>query len=145
MLMFSGKMNTAPTASETTSWLNNTQQTQNVESMLVYRWSSVVDGVPALNQHWFNALCLLVTLIFSLAQRWPKARFISFHFIFSLFPHDIIIRYPDAPQIRAVMAKRVLGYKGFSEKESHQTSHGKFKTCLHLSGFNKEDGFHLKI
>ena len=28
-----------------------TQQTQDIESMLVYRWSSVVAGGPALNQH----------------------------------------------------------------------------------------------
>ena len=35
------------------------QQTQDVESMLVYCWSNVVDGGPTLNQYWFNVLCLL--------------------------------------------------------------------------------------
>ena len=35
------------------------QQTQDVESMLVWRWSSVVDGGPTLNQSWFKVLCLL--------------------------------------------------------------------------------------
>ena len=32
---------------------------QDVESILVYRWSSVVDGEPTLDQNWFNVLCLL--------------------------------------------------------------------------------------
>ena len=36
-----------------------TQQTQDVETMLVQRWSNVVDGGAALNQHCFNLLCLL--------------------------------------------------------------------------------------
>ena len=35
------------------------QQTQDVESMLVWCWSNVVDGGPTSNEHWFNALCLL--------------------------------------------------------------------------------------
>ena len=35
------------------------QQTQDVESMFVWRWSSVVDGGPTVNQHWFTVLCLL--------------------------------------------------------------------------------------
>ena len=36
------------------------QRTQEVKSIQVQRWSSVVDGGPTLNQHWFNVLCLLV-------------------------------------------------------------------------------------
>ena len=39
--------------------IKNTQQTQGVESMLVSRWSNVVDGGPTLDQPWFNVLCLL--------------------------------------------------------------------------------------
>ena len=35
------------------------QQTQDVEAMLVWRWSSVVDGGSTLNQHCFNVLCQL--------------------------------------------------------------------------------------
>ena len=35
------------------------QQTQDVESMLVQRWSTVFDVGPTLNYHWFNVLCLL--------------------------------------------------------------------------------------
>ena len=37
---------------------NNSQPTQDVEFMLVWRWSSVVDGGPPLKQHWFYVLCL---------------------------------------------------------------------------------------
>ena len=37
----------------------HSQQTQDVESMLVYRWSTVCDVGPTLNQHSFNVLCLL--------------------------------------------------------------------------------------
>ena len=37
----------------------NTQQTQDVESILVKRWSTVYDAGPTLNQHCFNVLCLL--------------------------------------------------------------------------------------
>ena len=36
-----------------------TQQRQDVESMFVYRWSSVFDAGPKLSHHWFNVLCLL--------------------------------------------------------------------------------------
>ena len=36
-----------------------TQQAEDVESMLVHRWSSVYDAEPTLNQHWFNIFCLL--------------------------------------------------------------------------------------
>ena len=35
------------------------QQTQDIESMLVYRWNTVYDAEPMLNQHWLNVLCLL--------------------------------------------------------------------------------------
>ena len=40
-------------------YIASSQQTQDVESMLVLRWSSVVDGGPLLNQHWLNVSCLL--------------------------------------------------------------------------------------
>ena len=33
-------------------------QTQHVESILVWRWSSVVDGKPMLGQRWFGVACL---------------------------------------------------------------------------------------
>ena len=36
-----------------------TQQAQDVESMLVWSWSSFVDSGAALNQHWFKVLWLL--------------------------------------------------------------------------------------
>ena len=39
------------------------QQTQDVESMLVYRWSTVVDGEPTVKQHWFNVLSARTVLI----------------------------------------------------------------------------------
>ena len=35
------------------------QQTQYVESMLVWRWTSVYDAGPTLIYHWINVLCLL--------------------------------------------------------------------------------------
>ena len=35
------------------------QQPQDVESMLVYRWSTVYDARATLNQHWFNVFRLL--------------------------------------------------------------------------------------
>ena len=35
-----------------------TQQTRDIEPMLVYCWADVADGVPTLNQHWFNVSCL---------------------------------------------------------------------------------------
>ena len=42
------------------AWIHETLPAdQDVESMLVYRWSSVVDGGPTVNQHWFNVFCLL--------------------------------------------------------------------------------------
>ena len=34
-------------------------QTQEVESMLVSRWSTVYDAEPTWSKHWFNVLCLL--------------------------------------------------------------------------------------
>ena len=33
------------------------QQAQDVELMLVWRWSTVYDSGPMVNQHWFNVLC----------------------------------------------------------------------------------------
>ena len=36
-----------------------TRQTQNVEQMLVYCWSSVEDDGPTVNQHWLDIFCLL--------------------------------------------------------------------------------------
>ena len=36
-----------------------TQQTRDIEPMLVQCWASVVDDGPALNQHWVNVSCLL--------------------------------------------------------------------------------------
>ena len=35
------------------------QRTQDVESMLVYRWSTVCDAGPTVNKHRFTVLCLL--------------------------------------------------------------------------------------
>ena len=35
------------------------RQTRLVESILVWRWSSVVDGEPTLGQRWFGVACLL--------------------------------------------------------------------------------------
>ena len=35
------------------------QQTQDIHPMLVRCWASVVDGGPALNQHWVNVSCFL--------------------------------------------------------------------------------------
>ena len=35
------------------------QQTRDIKPMLVQCWSGVVDGGTTLNQHWFNASCLL--------------------------------------------------------------------------------------
>ena len=34
-------------------------QTQDVELMLAYCWSTVYDAGPTLNKYWFNVLCLL--------------------------------------------------------------------------------------
>ena len=39
-----------------------TQQTQDVESMLVSRWYGVANLGPRLNQHWYNVLCMLGTV-----------------------------------------------------------------------------------
>ena len=36
-----------------------TQQTRDIEPLLVQCWASVVDGGPALNQQWLNVSCLL--------------------------------------------------------------------------------------
>ena len=36
-----------------------TQQTQDIDPMLVQCWASVVDGGPTLDQHWVDVLCLL--------------------------------------------------------------------------------------
>ena len=35
------------------------QRTQDIKSMLVYRWSTVYDAGPTVNQHRFTILCLL--------------------------------------------------------------------------------------
>ena len=35
------------------------RRTRHVESILVWRWSSVVDGEPTLGQRWFGVACLL--------------------------------------------------------------------------------------
>ena len=43
-----------------------TQQTQHVKSMLFYRWSTVYNAGPTVNQHRFNALCLLGSSIYYL-------------------------------------------------------------------------------
>ena len=49
----------------TRRWINvvltlyQRRRTHDVESMLVYRWSSVYDAEPTLNRHWFNVLCRL--------------------------------------------------------------------------------------
>ena len=40
------------------------KQIQDVDSMLVKRWSSVVDGGLTFNQHWFTVLCLLGLLFY---------------------------------------------------------------------------------
>ena len=49
-------------------WSNNktliqrlleSQQTQDVEPILIYCWANVAHGGPILNQNWFNLLCLL--------------------------------------------------------------------------------------
>ena len=40
-------------------YLGHTHETRYLESMLVWRWSNVVNGGPMLNQHWFNILYLL--------------------------------------------------------------------------------------
>ena len=37
----------------------STQQTRDIEPMLGQCWTDVVDGGPALTQHWFNVSCLL--------------------------------------------------------------------------------------
>ena len=37
----------------------STQKTQDIDSMLVQCWASVVDDGPTLNQHWVNVSCLL--------------------------------------------------------------------------------------
>ena len=37
------------------------QQTLNIEPMLVKCWASVGDGGPRFNQHWFTVFCLLGT------------------------------------------------------------------------------------
>ena len=63
---------------------HHSQRTQDVESMFVWRWSSVVDGGPTLNQHWFNVLCLLGWVFCpnsgptsqTLSQRWLRAQFL---------------------------------------------------------------------
>ena len=36
-----------------------TQQTRDIESLLVQCWASVVDGGPTLNQQWLNVSCVL--------------------------------------------------------------------------------------
>ena len=53
-------------SSQCLSFLNSdcttayTQQTQDLEPTLIYCWSSVVDGGPTLQQHWFNVSCFRV-------------------------------------------------------------------------------------
>ena len=49
------------------------QQTQDVESVLLWRWSNVVDGRPALYQTCFTVLCL-VCHIFSPVIPYPIAK-----------------------------------------------------------------------
>ena len=39
-----------------------TQQTQAVESLLAWRWSTVYDAEPTSSQQWFNVLCPLEIL-----------------------------------------------------------------------------------
>ena len=36
-----------------------TQQTRDIEPLLIQCWASVVDGGPTLNQQWLNVACLL--------------------------------------------------------------------------------------
>ena len=54
---------TPPQEAFVNTWLegkvSTTQQTQHLQPMLVYCWSSVVNAVPTVNQHWFNVLYLL--------------------------------------------------------------------------------------
>ena len=35
------------------------QETRDIEALLVQCWASVVDGGPTLNQQWLNVSCLL--------------------------------------------------------------------------------------
>ena len=51
-----------------------TQHTQNVESMLVYRGSTVYDVGPTVNQHWYNVLCQLGRYPPPLELRWSSVR-----------------------------------------------------------------------
>ena len=47
------------------------QQTQDVESTLVYRWSTVYDAEPTLNQHWSNAcVCWVMYCSYSTGTIW---------------------------------------------------------------------------
>ena len=38
------------------------QQTRDVDPMLVYFWASVADGGPKIDQHWVNVSCLLASI-----------------------------------------------------------------------------------
>ena len=71
--------------------LKLSQQTQDVESMLVLRWSGVVDGGPTSNQHWFNVLCLLGYWFISLITGPDYIRFLHC-FISTLRGHHSITK-----------------------------------------------------
>ena len=52
----------------------HSQQTRDVEPMLVQCWPTVCNSSPTSNQHWFDALCLLV--LRSIA-RWSGSAYIT--------------------------------------------------------------------
>ena len=39
-------------------YIGPTQQTQDIDTMLIQRWPTVFDADPSLNQHCVNVLCL---------------------------------------------------------------------------------------
>ena len=55
-----------------------TQQTRDVDPVLVWYWSSVEDSGPAFPQHWMNTLCSLGTDSMLLVELWT--RFLAFVF-----------------------------------------------------------------
>ena len=54
------------------TWGAANQQTRDVDPMLFYCWASVVDGGPALKQHWVNVSYLLGRqMLFFVVDGWP--------------------------------------------------------------------------